>query len=109
MAVTTAIPQGAGGTHYRKAMGAGSSADPVAYSTPADPAEHAAAVTPSDDTDLDTPARALYVGGAGDVEVITTGGETVVFVGVAAGSILPVRTARVKAANTDATSIVALW
>jgi len=73
------------------------------------PAFHAAAVTPSDGTDLNITARALYIGVAGDVVVITKGGETVTFVGVPAGAILPVSVARVKSTSTTAASIVALW
>jgi hypothetical protein len=73
------------------------------------PCDHAAAVTPSDDTDLTVVTRGLYVGGAGNVAVITKGGETVTFTGVVAGSILPVRVARVKATNTTATTIMAIW
>ena len=74
------------------------------------PAAHAAAVTPSDVADLATPARSLFIGGAGAVKVTTVGGETLTFSGLAAGSILPVRVKRVFATGgTDATLIVALW
>lgn len=73
------------------------------------PALHAAAVTPSDSTDLATTARGLYVGGAGNIAVTTAGGDDVTFTGVGAGTILPVRVARVKATSTTATAIVALW
>ncbi len=72
------------------------------------PAANAVAVTPSDSVDLAVSARSLYVGGAGDVQVITTGGDTVTFVGLAAGSILPVRCSRVFATSTTATSIISL-
>jgi len=73
------------------------------------PCVHAAAVTPSDANDLTVTTRALFVGGAGNVEVIMAGGETVVFTGVVAGSILPIRVSRVKAGSTTATNIMALW
>lgn len=73
------------------------------------PANRAEAVTPSDSTNLTNPASALYIGGAGNVVVITTGGDTVTFNSLAAGSILPLRVARVKSTNTTATNIVALW
>lgn len=80
------------------------------------PAQRAVAITPSDSVDIVfTPAlqaslsvRALFVGGAGNVAVITSGGDTVTFTGVAAGSILPVRCARVLLSGTTATAIVAL-
>jgi len=72
------------------------------------------AVTPNDSADLALgTCRALYVGAAGDISIDDlTGeaaGESVVFVGVTAGSILPVQTARVNATGTTATSIVALY
>ena len=73
-----------------------------------DPAPYAAAVTKSDDTVLTT-TRALYVGGAGDLSVVMAGdGATVVFEDIPAGSLIPIRVTKVKAATT-ATLIVALW
>ena len=72
------------------------------------PANSFVAVTPSDTVDLTPPARALYVGGAGNVVVINAAGTAVTFIGVAAGSILPIRTTRVNSTSTTATSIVAL-
>ena len=73
------------------------------------PAAHAVAVTPNDGTDLTYPARALYVGGAGDVVVIMHGGETTTFKAVQVGTVLPLIVTRVKSTGTTATNIVALW
>lgn len=75
------------------------------------PANNAAAVTPDNDNDLANAARALYIGGAGsgNLSVITVGGQTVAFAGLSAGTILPVRVARVRSTGTDVTSVVALW
>ena len=67
----------------------------------------AAAVTPSDTTELE--ASALFVGGAGNVAVVTEGGDTVTFTGVQAGSMLVLRIKQVRAASTTATNIVRLW
>ena len=72
------------------------------------PATRAVSVTPSDDDDMDFPARALYIGGAGSVSVITVGGDTTTFSDLPAGYILPVRIARVRATGTTATGIVSL-
>ena len=73
------------------------------------PAHGAQAVTASDSTVLPG-TRALWVGGAGNVAVKMSGNEaTVTFVGVAAGTILPIQVTKVMATNTTATSIVALW
>ncbi len=67
-----------------------------------------AAVTPSDSEDLAFVARALWVGGAGDVKVATANGDVLVFAGVAAGSVLPVAVKRVYATGTTATNVLAL-
>jgi hypothetical protein len=67
----------------------------------------AAAVTPSDTTEIY--ASALFVGGAGNVAVVTEGGDTVVFSGVQAGSMLVLRIRQVRSTSTTATNIVRLW
>jgi hypothetical protein len=68
----------------------------------------ASAVTPADDGALRV-TRALYVGGAGNVKVDMALGNTVTFVGVVAGSILPIQVSRVYNTDTTATNIVALY
>lgn len=73
------------------------------------PASNAFAVTPADGSDLAHAARALFVGGAGDIKVDTLGGDTVTFTGVVAGSILPVRILKVYSTGTTATNIVAVY
>lgn len=73
------------------------------------PATGGEAVTPSDSADLTNESRGLYVGGAGNVAVTMKDGTPLTFVGVPAGSLLPIRVSRVKATNTTATSIVALY
>ena len=65
--------------------------------------KYGGAVTAHDDTELSF--NALYVGGAGDVSVDLEDGQVLVFIGVLAGSILPVTGNRVNAATT-ATNIV---
>ncbi len=66
-------------------------------------------VTPSDTYAIKGgPARALYVGGTGDVVAINENGVAVTFVGVPAGAVLPIVTSRVNATNTTATNIIAL-
>ena len=74
-----------------------------------DPADRLVAVTPSDATDL-TGARALFVGGAGNLALMAVGDTAAVtLTGVLAGSIIPVRVSRVMSTNTTATNIVALY
>lgn len=74
-------------------------------------ANDAVAITKSDTTVYNASngghLSALYVGGAGDVTVRTLGQTTVAFVGVPAGTILPIRCDQVRAATT-ATSVVGL-
>jgi hypothetical protein len=81
-------------------------------------AYRAAAVTPSDTVDIPSVSTqdgsgnngcVLYIGGDGDVKVTTAGGDTVTFVGLIAGSFVPVQVLRVWSTDTTATSIVALW
>ena len=74
-----------------------------------EPAAYAVAVTPSDADELATVSRALYIGGAGNLVVVTYGGDTVTLVGATAGSIIPIRVKQVKATSTTATSIVSLY
>lgn len=51
----------------------------------------------------------IYVGVAGDVHVITSGGDTVLFKGVNAGQFMPIHVDRVLLTNTTATDIIAVW
>jgi hypothetical protein len=67
----------------------------------------AAAVTTSDTAD--NSCMAIYVGGAGNVTVITEGGDTVTFTAPPVGSIIPVRCTIIKATGTTATLLVRLW
>ncbi len=72
------------------------------------PASIAEAVTPSDSTDLTNVSRALWIGGAGNISVIMANGSTVLFSGVPAGTLLPLRVSRVRSTSTTATLIVAI-
>tara|TARA_R100000664_G_C2756648_1_gene144603 strand:- start:1573 stop:1842 length:270 start_codon:yes stop_codon:yes gene_type:complete len=51
----------------------------------------------------------LYVGTAGNVEVVTVGGDNVTYVGVVAGTFIPVLVKQVVAAGTTASNILAHW
>ena len=55
------------------------------------------------------PGCVLYVGGAGNVRVLTSSGADLTFVGIAAGTFMPVQVKRVFSTDTTATDIVALW
>lgn len=73
------------------------------------PASNAFPVTPQDGVDLPAITRALYVGGSGDVAATMTGGEAIILVNVLAGTVLPVRLARVAATGTTAQNLVGLY
>ncbi len=77
-------------------------------SVDADPA--LGAVVPVADTDIEPRnIRAVYVGGGGNLAVITSRGETVTFTGVPDGTLLPIRIRRVLSSGTTATNILALY
>lgn len=72
------------------------------------PGKWGEAVTPSDVTNLGSPARSLYVGGTGALSVVMYGdGATVTFAAVPVG-VFPIQVTRVNATGTTATNIVAL-
>ncbi len=73
------------------------------------PATNAAAVAPSDTATLSTVSRALYVGQTGDISVEMQSGEIVTFQNVQGGSILALRTLKIRASGTTALGIVAMW
>ena len=50
----------------------------------------------------------LYIGGSGDLEVQTVGGDNVTFIGVQAGQFIPVNVMKVLT-GTSASNIIALW
>jgi hypothetical protein len=81
----------------------------AAFVPPYAPCRHAAAVAPNDVTELTNVSRFLFVGGAGNLKVVTVGGETVTLTGVAAGTLLPLAVKQVIATLTTATNIVSLW
>lgn len=73
------------------------------------PAREALAVTPADATPLPALSRGIYAGQGGDLALTMAGGQTVVFRGLPAGSLLPVRASHIRASGTTAADIVALW
>jgi hypothetical protein len=69
-------------------------------------AADAFAITPSDTAPNVT--RGVYVGGAGNVTVVTLAGSTVTFTAVPVGTVVPIQTKLVKATLTTATLLVGL-
>lgn len=66
------------------------------------------AITPSNTVNLGTRARSIYVGGSGNITILTPKGTTILFANVPEGTILPVEALRVNATGTTATSLVGL-
>jgi hypothetical protein len=76
--------------------------------TGSDPSPSFFAITPSDTAGFSVMARAVYVGGDGNVAVVAPNGDAVTFVGAKAGSVIPVNAIRVNATSTTATNLVGL-
>ena len=74
------------------------------------PGRRAFSITPDDNADLALLPRGLWVGGAGDISVILIDDTAAVtFVGILAGSLLPIRAQRVRSTGTTATNIVGIF
>lgn len=72
------------------------------------PADDCFAITKSDSVNFTNMVRGIYVGGTGDVTILTPNGNTVTFTAVPVGTILPARAVRVNSTNTTATLMVGL-
>ncbi|MBV1867637.1 MAG: hypothetical protein KUG69_06995 [Marinosulfonomonas sp.] len=73
------------------------------------PATNAMEAIPSDLDPLELVTRALYVGQTGNISVEMQSGQIVDFQNVQGGSILAIRTLKVRATGTTATGIIAMW
>lgn len=71
-------------------------------------AEDAISITPSDSAELTKIPRALYVGGAGAIAVVTALGTAITLSGAVAGSIIPLKVKQVKNTGTTATGLIGL-
>lgn len=72
-----------------------------------------AVITKSDATILTKPTKGIYVGGAGNVTIVSlddpTASAPITFVATPVGTILPVKTKRIMSTGTTATNLVALF
>ena len=73
------------------------------------PAGEAEAVTPSDTTELPRVTRAFYVGSAGNVKVKLHDDSVILFYGMLAGMLYPLRVKQIYDTDTTAYDIVALY
>lgn len=73
------------------------------------PAIGAFPITPNDGADLADTVKGIYVGGTGDVTVVTLDGQTVTFKAVPVGVTINIIATRVMATNTTATLLTGLY
>lgn len=66
------------------------------------------AITPSDSANLATICRALFIGVAGNVKLLTPASTSLEFINLQAGSILPIMVLRVFSTSTTSTNIVGI-
>jgi len=74
--------------------------------SPIAPPKYHAAITKSDSTNFTHFSTCIYVGGAGDVALVTENGDVVTYVGAVAGTQIVGRFKRVNSTNTTATNLV---
>jgi len=70
--------------------------------------KRAFAITPDDSAMISPGCEAIYVGGTGDLAVVSDG-VTATFKAVPVGAIIPIKAQKVKASGTTATLLVGLW
>lgn len=73
-----------------------------------DPASDCFVITPDDNNDLPQRIRGIYFGSDGDIVIVTPKGNTVPFIGVKVGTIIPIDIDRVLATGTNAMDLVGL-
>jgi len=73
------------------------------------PAIGAETVTPSNSAELEQVSRALWIGTAGNVRVMTYLNQDVTFNNVQDGTLLPVQVRQVFSTGTTATDIVSVY
>ena len=77
--------------------------------SPSAPAEYCFDVVPDDGADLPRATKALFIGEAGDVTLVSVRGDAeVTFRNLSAGTILDVRARAVRVSGTTAGAIVGL-
>lgn len=77
-----------------------------------EPFSHLFPITPSDESEVRVVTRAIYVGGTGDISVMSdgAGGDVIgVLTAAQAGTVIPGRVRKVFATGTTATNLVGLY
>lgn len=74
------------------------------------PARNVFSITPHETDELPFVPREIYVGGAGDIEMVAVDSDTAVILkAVPAGMRLPYRAKRIISTNTTATDLVGVY
>ncbi|MGR3662351.1 MAG: spike base protein, RCAP_Rcc01079 family [Paracoccaceae bacterium] len=73
------------------------------------PATNAIAITPNDTVPMQNVSRAIYVGQTGDLSVEMQSGQIVTYENVQSGSILAIRTLKVRQTGSTATGLISMW
>jgi hypothetical protein len=81
----------------------------TAKATQESPASTAGDIVPLDGVPLEALPRGVYIGGDGDLNCQLEGGNSVTFVGLKAGTILPIRPVIVNSTGTTASQLVGLY
>lgn len=66
-------------------------------------------IVPSDTQGLPFVPRAIYIGVSGNLALMTFMGDVLIFTGVVAGSVLPIRAIKVFSTNTTAGNLIGLY
>ena len=66
------------------------------------------AITPSNSANLAN-VSVVYVGGSGNVRVTTAQGDDETFVGLVAGTVIPVQVLKVWSTSTTATNLIGIY
>lgn len=74
--------------------------------SPIAPPSYHASISKSDTENFAYYSTCIYVGGAGDIALVTQNGDVVTYVGAVAGTQIVGRFKRVNSTNTDATNLV---
>jgi len=73
------------------------------------PVENGFVITPADGSDIAQTVRGIWVGGDGNIALVTRGGDTITLSGAKAGSLIPIRASRVLATGTTATLLIGVY
>lgn len=69
------------------------------------PAEDGFTITPDNNANLSEYPRAIYVGGAGDIVLVTKKGTELIFYGCLVGTVIPIRVKKILVNSSDSPTV----